>query len=139
MQLKKIMTKQVDVISPETSIYEAAKRMRSLDVGALPVCDGDRLIGMLTDRDLAIRAVAEGCDPETTTAEETMSPGIIYCFEDQDSAEAERLMRESQVRRLPVVDHDKRLVGIVSLGDLAMKDDISVAGETLERVSEPIQ
>jgi CBS domain-containing protein len=137
MQLKNIMTEEVDVIAPETSICEAAKRMRSLDVGALPVCDGNRLVGMLTDRDLAIRAVAEGRDPNRTTAEDTMSPEIIYCFDDQDTAEAERVMRERQVRRLPVVNRDKRLVGIVSLGDLATKDDVSAAGETLEKVSQP--
>jgi CBS domain-containing protein len=137
MQLKNIMTEEVGVIAPKTSICEAAKRMRSLDVGALPVCDGNRLVGMLTDRDLAIRAVAEGRDPNSTTAEDTMSPAIIYCFDDQDTAEAERVMRERQVRRLPVVNRDKRLVGIVSLGDLATKDDVSAAGETLEKVSQP--
>lgn len=137
MQLKNIMTEEVDVIAPKTSICEAAKRMRSLDVGALPVCDGNRLVGMLTDRDLAIRAVAEGRDPNSTTAEDTMSPEIIYCFDDQDTAEAERVMRERQVRRLPVVNRDKRLVGIVSLGDLATKDDVTAAGETLEKVSQP--
>jgi CBS domain-containing protein len=113
--------------------------MRSLDVGVLPVCDGDRLVGMLTDRDLTIRAVAEGRDPKITTVEEVMTPEVAYCFEDQDIEEAERVMEKHQIRRLPVLNREKRLVGIVSLGDFATKDDETRAGETLERVSEPSQ
>jgi CBS domain-containing protein len=137
MQLNDIMTEYVEVISPEISIQEAAKQMRSLDVGVLPVCNGDRLVGMLTDRDLAIRAVADGRDPKTTTVEEAMTPEVAYCFEDQDTEEAERVMEKHQIRRLPVLARDKRLVGIVSLRDLAIKDDENHAAATLERVSEP--
>jgi CBS domain-containing protein len=137
MQLNDIMTQYVEVISPELSIQEAAKQMRSLDVGVLPVCDGDRLVGMLTDRDLTIRAVAEGRDPKITAVEEVMSPEVAYCFEDQDIEDAERVMEKHQIRRLPVLNREKRLVGIVSLGDFATKDDETRAGETLERVSEP--
>ena len=118
MQLNDIMTQYVEVISPEISIQEAAKQMRSLDVGVLPVCNGDRLVGMLTDRDLAIRAVADGRDPKTTTVEEAMTAEVAYCFEDQDTEEAERVMEKHQIRRLAVLARDKRLVGIVSLGDL---------------------
>jgi CBS domain-containing protein len=126
-----------EVISPEISIQEAAKQMRSLDVGVLPVCNGDLLVGMLTDRDLTIRAVADGRDPKTTTVGEAMTAEVAYCFEDQDTEEAERVMEKHQIRRLPVLARDKRLVGIVSLGDLAIKDDENDAAATLERVSEP--
>ena len=136
MQLNRIMTEYVEVIAPKMPIQEAAKQMRSLDVGVLPVCNGDRLVGMLTDRDVTIRAVADGRDPKTTTVEEVMTRHVHCCFEDQDTKEAERVMEKNQIRRLPVLDRDKRIVGIVSLGDLAIKDDENRAGVTLERVSE---
>ena len=137
MQLNRIMTEYVEVIAPERSIQEAAEQMRSLDVGVLPVCNGDdRLVGIVTDRDLAVRALADGRDPKSTTVEEIMTRKTIYCFEDQDVEEAERVMEKNQIRRLPVLDHDNRIVGIVSLGDLAIRDDEKRAGVTLERVSE---
>ena len=136
MQLNRIMTEYVEVIAPQMSIQEAAEQMRSLDVGVLPVCHGGRLVGILTDRDLAIRAVADGRDPKTTTVEEVMTRHVHCCFEDQDTKEAERVMEKNQIRRLPVLDRDKRIVGIVSLGDLAIKNDENRAGVTLERVSE---
>jgi CBS domain-containing protein len=138
MKLKDIMTENVEVISPDTSLYEAARKMRDLDVGALPVCDGERLVGMLTDRDLTVRAVAEGRDPTTEPVRESMTQEIVYCFEDQHAAEAECLMAEKQIRRLPVLNRDKRLVGIVSLGDLATKtDEARAVGKTLQKVCEP--
>jgi CBS domain-containing protein len=136
MQLNDIMTEYVEVIAPEISIEEAAKQMRSLNVGVLPVCNGSRLVGMLTDRDLTIRALAEGRDPKITTVEEVMTSEVAYCFEDQDTEEAEQVMEKNQIRRLPVLNREKLLVGIVSLGDFATKDDENRAGETLERVSE---
>jgi CBS domain-containing protein len=111
MQVNDIMTQYVEVISPELSIQEAAQQMRSLDVGVLPVCNGDRLVGMLTDRDLTIRAVAEGRDPKITTVEEVMTPEVAYFFEDQDIEEAERVMEKHQIRRLPVLNREQRLVG----------------------------
>src|SRR5205085_4418626 len=101
MQLKEIMTTDVEVIKPESPITEAAKKMRSLDVGALPVCDGRRLLGMLTDRDITIRATAESRDPDETLVRDCMSRELVYCFEDQDIKEAERLMQDKQIRRLP--------------------------------------
>jgi CBS domain-containing protein len=112
--------------------------MQRLDVGPLPVCDGDRLVGMLTDRDIVMRAVAEGCDPSTTTVREAMTPDIAYCFEDQDVHEAARLMAQYQIRRLPILNHDKRLVGMIALGDLAVSPgNQQQAGEVLEQISEP--
>jgi CBS domain-containing protein len=138
MQLKEIMTTDVEVIKPESPITEAAKKMRSLDVGALPVCDGRRLLGMLTDRDITIRATAEGRDPGKTLVRDYMSAELVYCFEDQSIQEAERLMQEKQIRRLPVLTREKQLAGIVSLGDLATKtDEPRAVGKTLEKVSEP--
>src|SRR2546425_5901862 len=114
MKLKDIMTEKVEVVAPECSLYEAARKMRDLDVGVLPVCDGERLVGMLTDRDLTTRAVAEGRDPKSSIVRESMTPEIVYCFEDQDTHEAEELMAQKQIRRLPVLNRDKRLVGIVA-------------------------
>lgn len=137
MHIKDIMTEEVEVIAPETLVEEAAKRMRALDVGALPVCDGERLVGVLTDRDLTIRAVAEGRNPKTTKVREAMTPEVAYCFEDQEAEEAEKIMEKNQIRRLPVLDRNKRLVGIVSLGDFAIKDNEKRAGRTLEKISEP--
>ena len=141
MQVSKVMTRDAECVRPDTTVQEAARKMRDLDVGPLPVCgDNDRLVGMVTDRDIAVRAVADGQDTRTTQVREVMTPDIIYCYEDQDVGEAARLMKENQVRRLVVLNRDKRLVGIVSLGDLAVETgDEKLAGETLEQVSEPNQ
>src|SRR4051795_7830085 len=136
MQLKDVMTREIEVISPEASIEEAARKMDALNVGPLPVCDGNRLVGMVTDRDITVRATAAGKDPRTARVREAMSTDVLYCFDDQDVSEAARLMESQQVRRLPVVDHSRRLVGIVSLGDLATATrDSRLSGEVLERVS----
>jgi CBS domain-containing protein len=138
MQLKEIMTPNVEVIHPDATVQEAAQKMKGLDVGPLPVCDGERLVGMLTDRDITIRATAEGRDPKTTKAQDVMTCEVIYAFEDQGVTEAARLMEEHQIRRLLVLNRDKQLVGIVSLGDLAVHTgDERLAGEVVERVSEP--
>ena len=138
MQLSEIMTRNVQVIAPDASLVDAARMMKDLDIGGIPVCDGDRLQGFVTDRDIAVRAVAEGQDPSTCKVSEVMSRGSAWCFEDHDVEEAGRVMEEKQVRRLAVLDRDKRLVGIVSLGDLALEsEDEDFTGEVLERVSEP--
>jgi CBS domain-containing protein len=97
MRLKEIMTPGVEVISPEATIQEAAQKMSQLDVGPLPVCDGEQLVGMLTDRDITVRAVVEGCDPMTRTVREAMTPDMVYCFEDQAVQEAARLMEQYQM------------------------------------------
>src|SRR3954471_24846431 len=132
------MTRDVQCVAPDTTLQEAAEKMKALDVGPLPVCDNDRLAGVLTDRDITVRAVAEGLDPKTARVREAMTPEVISCFEDQDVADAARLMKDKQVRRVLVLNRDRRLVGIVSLGDLAVETgDERLAGEALERVSEP--
>jgi CBS domain-containing protein len=133
------MTSGVECVRPTDSIARAAERMRDLDVGVLPVCgDHDRLVGMLTDRDITVRATAGASAPTGTCGGDVMTPNLIYVFEDQDVTEAARLMEENQVRRLVVLNRDKRLVGIVSLGDLAVKaGDEECVSEALEQVSEP--
>jgi CBS domain-containing protein len=136
--VKDIMTRQVEVIHPEATLWEAAKKMASLDVGPLPVCTGEELVGMLTDRDITVRATAQGRDPKTTRVHEVMTPDVIYAFEDDDVSEAARIMREQQIRRLAVLNQSKRLVGIISLGDLSVySGDAHRVGKTLEAVSEP--
>jgi len=139
MRVNEVMTKGVECIRPSESILAAAQKMKSLNVGTLPVCgENDRLVGMLTDRDIAIRAVAEGQDPRTGRVQDIMTPKVVYVFEDEDITEAARLMRENQIRRLIVLNRDKRLAGIVSLGDLAVDThDEHLVGATLEAVSEP--
>ena len=139
MQVKQLMTTGVECARANDTVQEAAEKMRDLNIGDLPVCgDDDRLVGMLTDRDITVRAVAEGKDPRKTHVRDAMTEGIAYCFEDDDVADAARLMKEKQIRRLVVLNRDKRLAGIVSLGDLATEThDEGLAGRTLERVSQP--
>lgn len=138
MKVNEIITHDPEVIRPETALIEAAQKMKSLDIGMLPVCDGDRLVGVITDRDITVRGVAQGYDPKTARVQEVMTPEVIYCFDDEDVKEAAKKMEEKQVRRLPVLNREKRLVGIVSLGDLAVRTGKEkLAGEVLERVSEP--
>jgi CBS domain-containing protein len=138
MQLKDVMTNHVEAIPPSASLQEAAEKMKSLDVGALPVCQNDKLIGMLTDRDIAIRAVADGLDPRQTPVADAMTRDVIFCFDDEDVDKAAKLMEERQIRRLIVMDHDKHAVGILSLGDLATRSrDDSRKGEVLEQISQP--
>lgn len=138
MQLKDVMTPGVEVIAPDASVYEAAEKMSHLEIGPLPVCEGTRLIGMLTDRDITVRAVAAGRDPVTTLVRDVMTPEVVYGFDDQDLADAARLMEQYQIRRLPVLNRNKQLVGIVALGDLAVHPGAQpLAAEVLEQVSEP--
>ena len=136
MQVKEVMTPNVERVPPDTPVREAATKMRDLDVGAIPVYEGDKLIGMVTDRDIAIRACAGDGAVERLSVREIMSPGISYCFEDEDIRQAGKQMREKEVRRLVVLDRGKRLVGIVSLGDLAAQGSEKVAAKTLEGVTQ---
>jgi CBS domain-containing protein len=141
MQVKEVMTQGVECAQANDTIASAAQKMKELDVGALPVCgDGDRLVGMITDRDITTRATAGCCNPGDTSVKDVMTPNIVYVFEDQDVTDAAGLMKENQIRRLVVLNRDKRLVGIVSLGDLAVDThDDELAGATLEAVSEPAE
>ena len=136
-KLTDLMSRDVKVISPDTSIREAATQMREGDFGMLPVGENDRLIGAITDRDIAIRAVAQGKEGHTKVRE-VMSEGIAWVFEDQSVEDAAKMMSERQVRRLPVVDRNKRLVGIVALGDFAVESsEIRPAAEALSKISKP--
>jgi CBS domain-containing protein len=139
MKLREIMSRDVYCTTPDTSLRQAASEMRQLDVGALPICDDDRLVGMVTDRDLVIRGLADGRDPDNDRVREVMTPGVTWCYEDDTVEEAARVMQREQIRRLPVLDQSKRLVGIVSLGDLAVRSQNDpLSGHTLEQVSEPV-
>ena len=136
MQVREIMSQAVDFINPNTKIGEAAKRMRDEDIGALPVGENDRLVGMITDRDIAVRAVADGKSTESTTVGEIASRELVTIDPQQDLDEALRLMAKHQVRRLPVVEEDGRLVGIVAQADIAEHAEAARVGETVEQISE---
>lgn len=135
MKVSDVMTRDVRISSPDQTIQEAARMMASADAGALPVGENDRLVGMITDRDIVLRGVAEGKAP-TTKVRDVMSAEVKYCYENQEVDKVARNMGEIKVRRLPVVDRDKRLVGILSLGDLAAAGT-KKAGEALGNISQP--
>jgi CBS domain-containing protein len=138
MDVRDVMTSRFEMIDSTNSLTQAAREMKSLDVGMLPVREGTRLIGVITDRDIVIRGLAEGRDPDSAQVKDIISSAVVTCYEDDSVEDAAHLMEEHQVRRLIVCDHDRTPVGIVSLGDLAVKsgrDELS--GEALERISEP--
>jgi len=136
MKVSEAMTRDVRVANPDQSIREAAQMMVDLDAGALPVGAEDRLIGMITDRDIAIRGVAKGRTPDTPVRD-VMTADVKYCFEDEEIENVARNMAEIQVRRLPVVNREKRLVGIIAIADLAANEDMEVIGATVSGISEP--
>ena len=136
-KLKELMSRDVKVISPDLTIWDAAKQMRDGDFGMMPVGEDDRLIGTISDRDIVIRAIAEGKDAGTKVRD-AMSEGVVWAYEDDFVEQAARIMSERQVRRLPVVDRDKQLVGIVALGDLAVESsEIQPAAQALSEISRP--
>jgi CBS domain-containing protein len=138
MKLSEIMTRDVVVMQPDDSLQSAAKKMRDRDIGFLPVCDGETLIGVLSDRDITIRALADGMDVSVMLGRDLMTEPAIYCFEDQDVSEAAEKMEEHQIRRLVVLSRDdQRVVGVVSLGDLARNEPADRSGKVLQKVSEP--
>ena len=138
MKLREIMTRDVEVVHPEDTLQTAAQKMRDRDIGFLPVCDGDRLIGVLSDRDVIVRAVADGVNSSAIVGRDLITSPAIYCFDDQSLDEAAKLMHDNQIRRLVILSRDdKRMVGVVSLGDLAVNADDKLSGEVLQSISEP--
>ena len=136
MKIKDVMTSGVECVRPETTLQEAAAKMRSLNVGPLPVCEGDRPVGIVTDRDIVIRAIADGKDPRTARIADVMTKELVTVQETDDVKDAARLMKERQIRRVVVVSPDKKVVGIVSLGDIAVDThDDKMSGDVLEKVS----
>ncbi len=131
-----IMTRNVELTAPDETLQDAARKMRLRDVGFLPICDGQRLVGTLSDRDIAVRAVAEGLDPRSTPVRDLATQKLVWCFEDEDIGKAAHKMQSEQVRRLMVIDRKNRqLVGVVSLGDLAANGTRSISAEVLQSVS----
>lgn len=140
MKLRDVMSREVCNISPDATLQQAAERMRSLDIGCLPVCEGDKLIGIITDRDITVRGTASDIPPSGGHVSDAMTDDLIFCYDDEDVEEAAQLMEQRQIRRLPVLNRNKELVGIVSLGDLAIRQhDLQLSGEVLEQVSQPNQ
>lgn len=138
MQINEIMTSRCETVSADATLAQAAEKMRSLDVGSLPVVRKDTLLGMITDRDITVRAVAQGRDPNTTRVTDIMTPEIFYCYIDDDIHEAAQMMEEKAIHRLLVLNHNNQPVGFVALTDFAVKShDERLAWEILERISEP--
>lgn len=132
-----VMTRDVQSVSPQETIRRAAEMMDQLNVGSLPVCDGEKLIGIVTDRDIAVRATAAGRAPDEARVQDVMTDQIRWCFDDQSVDEVMQQMGDTQIRRIPVIDHNTRqLIGIVSLGDMATKHSAQV-DRTLENISSP--
>jgi len=138
MKIKEVMTRAVESVRPDQTLQEAAAKMKSLDVGPMPVTEGDRLVGMLTDRDIVVRAVADGRDARTTKVRDAMTSDVVCCKEDDDVEDAATKMKDRQIRRIVVVDAQQRLAGIVSLADIAVNtSDEKMSGRIVEEVSKP--
>jgi len=135
-KISEVMTRGVEVIRPAETLQRAAQRMDELNVGALPVCDGELLVGMITDRDITVRATAAGLDPNETPVSEVMTEQTRWCTEEQSIDEVMRQMSDVQIRRLPVLNGARELVGIVSLGDLAVRQSGHIDG-ALREISSP--
>lgn len=136
MKIGEAMSRDVRIASPDQTICEAAAIMNEIDAGALPVGENDRLIGMITDRDIAVRAVAQN-RPPSAKVRDVMSQEVLYCFEDEELEQVAKNMSKAKVRRLPVVSREKRLVGIVSLGDLALAEEAATTGQAVAGISKP--
>jgi len=137
MKVQEIMTRKVECVDPTLPIAKVAEKMRDLNIGFIPICQADRLVGTVTDRDITTQSVAQGRDPRLATVSEIMSASIFYCYEDEDIRDVARQMQEKEVRRMIILNRNKRLVGVVSLGDLArLVAEKSLAGETLAEIAE---
>jgi len=137
MKVQEIMSRHVEYIHPQTPIAKAADKMRDHDIGFLAICENDRLVGTVTDRDITVRSVAQGRDPRLAPVQEIMTPQVFYCFEDDDVERVAEYMQEKEVRRLLILNRQKRLVGVVSIGDLAKASgEKQLAGETLGHIAD---
>jgi len=136
-KIKDVMTREVETARPDMSLKEAGERMKARNVGSLPVCQERRVVGIITDRDITIRAVAEGRDPGATSVSEVMTRNVVTVTEDQDLQEAEKLMHDHQIRRLPVTDANLDLIGYLALAKIARTADESRGGKVLKGISEP--
>ena len=136
MKVKQAMHGGVEWVEAETPLREVAKRMKDYDIGAIPVGENDRLVGMVTDRDIVCRALANGREPSNLTARDVMSKGITYCRDSEDIEDAVRIMEKQEIRRLPVLNKDKRMVGMLSLGDLSHATSHEIVGEVMEAVAD---
>lgn len=134
-QIKDVMSPNFKWMAPDSPVAQVAQQMRDMDCGFMPLAENDKMIGMVTDRDITVRAIAEGKDPANTPARDIMTPKTYYCFDDQDVEEVCNNMGEIQVRRLPVVNRDKRLVGVVSMGDLAQAASRTNVGQTQQQIT----
>jgi len=140
MQVSEIMTRGVEIVAPDASLQQAAAAMEALGVGSLPVCDSQRLVGTITDRDIVVRGVAAGLSPVDSMVRDCMSDDIAYAFEDEEADEVLERMKTLQVRRLPILDREKKLVGIVALGDIATEPRAAALGSVgaaVAEISEP--
>jgi CBS domain-containing protein len=140
MQISEIMTRGVETIPPDASLQQAASAMEAMGIGSLPVCDGQRLVGAITDRDIVVRGVAAGLSPVDSLVRDCMTPDIAYAYEDEDADEVLERMKVLQIRRLSILDREKKLVGIVALGDVATEPraaGLASVGAALEEISEP--
>jgi CBS domain-containing protein len=135
MKVKEIMTTNVECVAPDTGISELAGKMKTLDVGFIPVCENDRLVGTVTDRDIVVRAIAGGKNLSATKARDIMSKDVFWCFEDDDITDVAKRMSEKEVRRMLILNQDKRLVGVVSIGDIA-KVEQKESGKALKDITE---
>jgi CBS domain-containing protein len=137
MNVKQIMTRNVECVEPRTPIAKAAEKMRDLDIGFLAICENDRLVGTVTDRDITIRSVVPGLDARTTDVRQVMTQSVSYCYEDDDIEQVGKEMQQKEVRRMLILNRDKRLVGVVSLGDIAkVLGEKTLAGQTLGEIAD---
>ena len=135
MKVREIMTTDVECVPPDTGIRDLANKMKTLDVGFVPVCESDRLVGTVTDRDIVIRGIAAGKDVDGTTARDIMTKEVYWCYEDDDVKDVAKVMREKEVRRMLILNQDKRLVGVASIGDISKVEEHE-SGKTLKDISE---
>jgi len=135
MRVRDLMTDAVRTATPSTRLEDVARLMRDEDIGSVPVAENEKLVGMVTDRDIVIRGLAEGASLEGKCVRDVMSPQVLYCHDDQTVEDVLKNMGEQQIRRLPVVDKDKRLVGVISIGDLSTRARVTKTGEALKEIS----